>query len=246
MKQELTEARSVLAKTISDLVRLASQTVIPGITIDAPQLSKLSNLTGTPPFQALYIIDALTRTASIAGDVCEYGVATGRTSALIAATLNRLGRNKRLWLYDSFEGLPKPSTKDTMLNDVAGLGSLEGYAGYFAFAEDHVKREVQQVGFPVDRTVICKGWITQESLRQQSPEAISFAYLDMDFYQSTKDVLEFLVRKMPVGGIAILDDYGFFSSGIKTAVDEITSEHPKMFAVNQPFNDKFAVLEKLA
>lgn len=244
LKHDYKETKSHLAKTIADLVRLAESTILPGLPIGEVQLSRLANLTGTPVFQALFIIDALKKTASIPGDVCEYGVATGRTSALIAATLNKLNSSKQLWLYDSFEGLPKPSDKDSMLDDVYGLGRIEKYQGYFSFPEEHVRRALEEVNFAAGQTVICKGWITAESLLNNSPSLISCCYLDMDFYQSTKDVLNLLGKRMPTHGIAIIDDYGFFSTGVKTAVDEAVAENPGAFSISRPFNDKFVILTK--
>lgn len=245
LKQDCAEAKSHLRKSISDMVRLAESTILPGITIDEAQLVRLGNLTGTPAFQALYILNALNNTTSIPGDVCEYGVATGRTSGLIGATLKRMNSDKNLWLYDSFEGLPNPSDKDVLLNDLYGLGAIEEYAGMFSIPEDYVRRELEQVQFPSERIHIHKGWIEAVTLPTRSPNLISFCYLDMDFYQSTKDVLNLLIERMPRGGVAIVDDYGFFSSGVKVAVEEIMAEHSAVFSLDQPFRDKFAILTRI-
>jgi O-methyltransferase len=244
LRQEHNVVKSNYRKTISDLARLAKQTIMPEIRIDASQLDSLVNLTGTPVFQALFIMDALSKTQSIKGDVCEYGVATGRTSALIAATLNALQSRKRLWLYDSFEGLPKPHEKDELLNDIYGLGEINRYQGMFSVPEGYVRRELEKVGFPFDRVEICKGWIEGATLSNRSPNMISFCYLDMDFYRSTKDVLLLLLQRMPKGGMAVLDDYNFFSKGPKTAVEEIMQEHPDAFALQNPYAEKFAILTR--
>ena len=52
------------------------------------------------------------------------------------------------------------------------------------------------------------------------PKKVSFAYLDFDFYQPTLDSLNFLQIALNIGGIIIVDDYDFFSTGAKTATDE--------------------------
>jgi O-methyltransferase len=244
MKRALEDAASHRHRTTYDLLRLASRYLFPELEVSGQKFECLANLTGTPAFQALFILDSLHRTKCIQGDICEYGVAQGRTSALIAATLNQSGSDKRLWLYDSFEGLPKPSTKDALLHDLYGLGDMARYEGMFSIPEDFVQAELDRSGFPRDRVTICKGWIEAVTLPTRSPPMISFAYLDMDFYQSTKDVLSLLIERMSVGGIAIVDDYEFFSSGVKTAVDEITSEFPGAFKLERPFDDKFAVLTR--
>ena len=241
LKQDHKELRSLTIKSISDTVRLASGTILPGLECSELQLRLMANLTGTSVFEALFILDAINKTSALPGDVCEYGVATGRTSALIAATLQKYGAVKRLWLYDSFEGLPKPSEKDRLLHDMYRLGQIEKYQGMFAVPERIVSREIEEVGFPLDRAVIVKGWIETDTLAERSPDCISFCYLDMDFYQSTKDVLNLLVQRMPKGGVAIVDDYGFFTSGVETAIREIMAENQGVFSIHQPFRDKFAV-----
>ena len=67
----------------------------------------LGDLMGTSPSEAYFIVESLARTQHLGGDVCEFGVAQGRTSALIANEL--LAKNRKLHLFDSFSGLPAPS-----------------------------------------------------------------------------------------------------------------------------------------
>ena len=62
-----------------------------------------------------------------------------------------------------------------------------------------LKREVEQVGFPPDKTHICKGWIEASTLTDRSPTKISFCYLDMDFYQSTRGRLAASSRESAEG-----------------------------------------------
>ncbi len=46
----------------------------------------------------------------IAGDMVECGVAAGGSVMAIAVTLLDLGKSdRRLWLYDTFEGMPAPT-----------------------------------------------------------------------------------------------------------------------------------------
>ena len=64
----------------------------------------LARLSGTLPSEAYFIIQALAQCKNINGDVCEFGVAQGQTSALIANEI-ALSGNKILHLFDSFDGL---------------------------------------------------------------------------------------------------------------------------------------------
>jgi hypothetical protein len=81
-------------------------------------------------YTALLIIDALHRGLRGVGHVCEFGVAQGATSALLASEI--MGDAQRdLHLFDSFEGLPRPTAKDELKNDIsyARLAATMGFRG---------------------------------------------------------------------------------------------------------------------
>jgi len=84
-------------------------------------------LMGTQLSEALHVVAHLNRTLHLEGDVCEFGVAQGATSALIANEIRET--NKKLWLFDSFEGLPRPTEQDILIDDIFNLGSIEKYQG---------------------------------------------------------------------------------------------------------------------
>ena len=178
---------------------------------------------GTPPSEAYFIIHALAKCKSNSGDVCEFGVAQGETSALIANEI-RPGE-KILHLFDSFEGLPKPSEKDQLIDDIFSLGSIEAYKGTMACPEDMVRARLDAISFPLQRVHIHKGFIDKVLTEDSNlPKKISFAYVDFDFYNPIKITLNFIHDVSSAGTIIIVDDYGFFSAGAKTAVDEFLEE----------------------
>jgi O-methyltransferase len=184
----------------------------------------LARLLGTPPSLAYFIVQALAKCKDISGDVCEFGVAQGETSALIANEIAR-SSNKILHLFDSFEGLPKPSEKDELKDDIFSLGSMEAYTGMMSCPEDMVRTRLKSISFPSQRYVIHKGFIEQLIHTDQNlPEEVCFAYVDFDFYEPIKVTLDFLHQITPIGAIVIVDDYDFFSVGSKTAVDEFIEE----------------------
>jgi O-methyltransferase len=183
----------------------------------------LGRLLGTPPSEAYFIIESLANTASFEGDVCEFGVAQGETSALIANEIRH--QNKMLHLFDSFEGLPEPTEKDLLIDDIFSLGSIDQYAGKMSIPESMVLARLRTISFPKDRFVIHKGFIETLIYQDQNlPGKISFAYVDFDFYEPTKIVLNYLHHTAVPGAEIIVDDYDFFSSGVKAAVDEFIDE----------------------
>lgn len=183
----------------------------------------LARLSGTPPSEAYFIVHALAKCKDASGDVCEFGVAAGETPALIANEIQT--SNKVLHLFDSFEGLPKSTEKDQLKDDFASLGSMESYTGTMSCPEEMVRTRLKAISFPPQRFVIHKGFIDQV-LRDDSnlPKEVGFAYVDFDFYEPIKLTLDFLHRTTSTSAIIIIDDYGFFSTGSKTAVDEFLEE----------------------
>src|SRR3989442_389218 len=63
----------------------------------------LAQLLGTEVSEGLYILNYLHKSLAIEGDACEFGVAQGATSALLANEIR--DTRKKLWLFDSFKGL---------------------------------------------------------------------------------------------------------------------------------------------
>lgn len=194
---------------------------------------------GTPPSEAYYIIQALARTVSVPGDVCEFGVAQGELSAVLANEI--ISSDKCLHLFDSFEGLPSPGEKDVLMDDVLALGSMKAYTGQMASPEALVKDRLRAVDFPADRAVIHKGFF--ENLldeRADFPTKVSFAYVDFDFHDPIASTLEFLHEVTSKNSVIIVDDYDYFSTGAKEAVDSFLAANNaarKIYHVEIPEKD---------
>jgi hypothetical protein len=207
----------------------------------------LSKLLGTNISEGLSIISCLNKALSKPGDVCEFGVAQGTTSALMANEINGL-KDKNLWLFDSFEGLPMPTEKDQLKDDIFSLGSMEAYIGTMACGLDQVSARLQEISFPKTNTKVIPGFIEQTIHLKNLPEKVCFAYVDFDFYEPILIALNFLHTRMEPGSFVVVDDYDWFSTGAKTAVDEFFDQHKNAYKLTVP--DKtlghFAVLEKIA
>jgi len=210
----------------------------------------LCRLQGTPPSEAYFLINSLFKTNEISGDICEFGVAQGETSALIANEIKSLN-NKKLHLFDSFEGLPPPTEKDTLKDDIFSLGSIANYEGEMSYSEERVLARLGAISFPESRYVIHKGFI-EDLIENAStlPKKVSFAYVDFDFYEPIKIALAFLHGVTKKNSIIIVDDYDWFSTGAKKAVDEFIkskNKHGKLYDFNVPDNKYgyFAILTRI-
>ncbi len=216
------------------------------ITLDENECTLLSKLLGTSVGEGLFIINNLHGCRGLEGDICEFGVAQGATSALMAYEIRNTDKN--IWLYDSFEGLPAPSARDRLKDDIFGLGSIEAYKGTMSCKEILVKGRLSEISFPSGRTKIIKGFIENTiSNKNNYPRSVCFAYVDFDFYEPIRVVLEFLNQHLSIGGIVIVDDYDFFSTGAKTAVDEFISAHSGSYSIEIPdeISAKCCILKKI-
>ncbi len=146
----------------------------------------------------------------VSGDMVELGCYKGDTSLMLAEVIR--GTDKKLWIYDSFEGLPEKSEKD---ESVIGENFK---AGALMVTKREVKERFLRAGLPVP--IIKKAWFNE--LRYEDlPSEICFAFLDGDFYQSIKDSLELVESKMAKNGVIMVHDYKNEAlPGVAKAVDE--------------------------
>ena len=202
----------------------------------------LANLVGTQVSEALWIIRSLHEALAAPGDICEFGIAEGATSALLANEIRATER--RLWLFDSFAGLSRPTAEDVLIDDIFQLGSMDAYAGKMSYPEAAARGRVAAVGFPASRLEIVPGFIETSIRGPRLPTSVAFAYVDFDFYEPILVALRFLRKVMPAGGRIVVDDYGFFSAGAQRAVDEFVGECDGQFTLRlpQPYYGHFAEL----
>lgn len=205
----------------------------------------ISKLYGTGVAEAMYLTHYLTNSLDLNGDVVEMGIANGATSALIASEIKNT--NKSLWLFDSFMGLSKPTEKDKLIDDIFSLGSMEKYEGTMSYAVIEVKERLKQVNFPISRTKIIAGYIEKTISNKILPKKVCFAFIDFDLYEPIKTGLEFLDKVLVSGGYILVDDYGFFSTGAKKAVDEFLLETKSQYLFVKPkkFAGNFCILQKI-
>lgn len=205
----------------------------------------LARLLGTSVSEATYVLAALHRSLAVPGDIVEFGIAQGATSALLANELRGSGRT--LWLYDSFAGLPAPTAEDRLKDDIFGLGAIERYRGEMACPRAEVEERLRRIGIPAPAVRIVPGFIA-DTLPREAPERVAFAYVDFDFYAPIRTALEFLDRTLSPGGWIVVDDYDFFSTGAKQAVDEFVGRRGAdfEFSLPRPFAGHFCLLRRRA
>jgi O-methyltransferase len=157
--------------------------------------------------EAAQIFNAVVNTTKIPGDITEIGVYRGGSSKLICEAKG----NRYFHLFDTFEGLPNTSSKDTQLfRKNQYQGSLEC-----------VQKLLQ--GFP--NLYFYKGLFPATAI-SITQKMFSFVHMDVDLYESTKSCLDFFYPRMSRGGVIISHDY-LGSIGVKTAFDEYFKDKPE-------------------
>ena len=154
------------------------------------------------------------------GDVVELGCYKGETSVLLQKMLQKEAPEKKLWLYDSFMGLPEKTAEDSSAaGDQFKKGELD-------VSKKEVVLRFKKAGLKVP--IIKKGFFEDLDAAQDLPAEICFAFLDGDLYRSIKTSLELVAPKMAKGGIIVVHDYNNPElPGATRAVDEfISSSRP--------------------
>jgi len=171
-------------------------------------------------------------TLRMSGDFVECGVWRGGSAMVMALTLLDLGlSNKKIWLYDTYEGMTEPTSEDiefcsgelaeTLLRRVSKKSQARDI---WCFSQiDDVATNLRSTGYPMSNVNLIKGDVLH-TLNVDIPDQISLLRLDTDWYYSTKKELELLYPKLQTGGVCIIDDYGYWG-GSKKAVDEYLKDN---------------------
>ncbi len=154
----------------------------------------------------------------IPGDLVECGVWNGGSSAVMARASQDAVHpvRRRLWLFDSFQGLPPPGDKDGRLEqDSYFQGWNKGDTG-------KVREVMDRLGIPTEDLSIVPGWF-QDTLDAPGLDRIALLHVDADWYDSVKLVLDKLYDRVAPGGFIVLDDYGLWK-GCRKALDDFLRE----------------------
>ena len=156
----------------------------------------------------------------VPGDLLEAGVWRGGASIFMRAVLRAYGAaDRRVWVADSFQGLPPPDPKRFPADAEDRLSSRP----QLAVSLDEVKANFQRYGMLDERVSFLPGFF-QDSLPAAPIERLAVLRIDADMYQSTIEVLQTLYPKVSSGGYVIIDDYGAMAS-CRAAVNDFRAQN---------------------
>lgn len=162
----------------------------------------------------------------ISGDFVECGVWRGGNGILAKKLFERMGSDKKVWMFDTFEGMTAPTQFDVVasnksLAEVKYKKTKKDTHSEWAYASlEDVKRNCESSAVNLSSIKFVKGDVCKTLAKKSNlPKEISILRLDTDWYESTKAELESLYPILSKRGVLIVDDYGYWE-GSRKAVDE--------------------------
>ena len=138
------------------------------------------------------------RDQGIPGDIAEFGIFEGRWINFFFQATESLGLRRRIYGFDSFEGLSDPHPEHD-----------EAYwkKGQYACSFEEVSRNVLAPARP--RIKLIKGFFEKSLRTAEALVAEKFAYvrIDCDIYLPALDCLHYLGPRLVDGAILVFDDW---------------------------------------
>ncbi len=151
----------------------------------------------------------------------EVGVWRGGTAAVVGRKLSMLNADVPFFLADTYTGVKKSSEKD---------------AFYFDNEHDDTSEEMVRnlLKEKYGHYIFLNG-IFPEDTANLIPEGSRFGYchIDVDVYNSARDVVDWIWQRMIPGGVIVFDDYGFHTcTGITRFVNEQKQKNDRVIIHN--------------
>ena len=138
----------------------------------------------------------------VPGDLIETGAWRGGACIMMKAVLAAYGvRDRRIFVADSFEGLPKPDP----VNFPMDAGDIHHTYSALVVSMEEVQENFRKFGLLDYQVVFLKGWF-KDTLPAIPTDHLAILRLDGDMYESTIEALEALYPKLSPGGYCIVDD----------------------------------------
>lgn len=159
------------------------------------------------PIEAYNVHTLAKKSLKNPGDFAEVGVFRGASAKLICEAKG----NRALHLFDTFAGLPSPSTLDSRFD-----------SGQFASDFEDVKRYLS--AYP---NLMWHKGLFPETATPVQDRKFAFVHLDVDLYEGTLHALQFFYPRMSPGGLIVSHDYAY-AEGVQAAFDEFFVDKPEV------------------
>jgi len=173
--------------------------------------------------------DVLAR--DVPGDLIETGVWRGGAAIFMRGVLKaREVTDRRVWVADSFQGLPPPDP--AVAQD---RGSIAHVFEELRVSRQQVEENFRRYDLLDEQVCFLEGWFA-DTLPEAPIERLAVMRLDGDMYGSTMDALRALYPRLSIGGHVIIDDYGALQE-CRAAVEDYRRE----LAIEDPLHSFDAI-----
>ena len=162
----------------------------------------------------LYELYLLTKSVEmLEGDILEVGVWKGGSSAVIG-TANKTNTKSKLWLADTFKGVPQALSE---------FNTLYKGGEHADTSETEVVALMNSLG--LQNFECLKGIFPAETSSNLSNLRFKLLHIDVDSYESASSVFEWAWPRMLAKGVVIFDDYGFWGcEGVTSFVNSLVNQ----------------------
>jgi O-methyltransferase len=159
--------------------------------------------------------------AEVPGAILEVGVWRGGTGALMASRAAELGITDPIYLCDTWTGVVKTGAADPYYHDGKHDDTSIGI----------VRALVDRLR--LDNVQLLQGIFPDDTATAVTQDALRLAHIDVDVYESAKDVFDWAWPRLSPGGVVVFDDYGCAATpGVTKLVNELRNESDRFFVHN--------------
>jgi len=162
----------------------------------------IKNHTMVDKYRCYELWQLVTESKKLNGSLIDVGVWRGGTGALIAKSAEFNNIKDTIYLCDTFTGVVKVGNKDPCYKD-----------GEHADTSQEIVEDLIFKKLKLKNTKILRGIFPDDTGKFVNEDKFRFCHIDVDVYQSAKDIINWVWPRMVVGGIIVFDDYGFAGSG---------------------------------
>ena len=136
----------------------------------------------------------------------------GGSGCLLAMASRRPGR--QVFLADTFSGVVKAGTLDTRYR-----------GGEHADTDVRLVRALADQCGVAEQIQLLEGMFPEQNAERVEGK-LALLHIDVDVYESARDVLYWSLPRLVAGSLVVFDDYGFFGcEGVTRLVNEFVAEH---------------------
>jgi len=155
---------------------------------------------------------------NVEGDYIECGVWRGGAVIFASKVFESLGENRKIYVADSFKGLPKPNPVKYPVD----ANDIHYTIPELSVSLKDVKNNFEMFGDISENIIFLEGWF-KDTLPKTDIDKLCVLRMDGDMYESTMDILTNLYHKLSIGGFCIIDDYGHITC--RKAVEDFRNQH---------------------